>query len=79
MNSLANNKTIKNLTLDFTICYYESETKNINLITKSIVSMLDQNTTLESIYIIPISEFNEIPNLKKNTKCKIMNNHKNKK
>ncbi|EAL61805.1 hypothetical protein DDB_G0291642 [Dictyostelium discoideum AX4] len=70
MNSLANNKTIKNLTLDFTLSYYDAETDIINL-KKSITSMLDQNTTLESIVIFPTSEFKEISNLTKNTKCKI--------
>ncbi|KAM9992433.1 hypothetical protein ACTFIY_009876 [Dictyostelium cf. discoideum] len=64
MNSLANNKTIKNLTLGFGRC---------NIGNKSIVSMLDQNTTLESIYIIiPFSGLSEeISKLTKNTKCKI--------
>ncbi|KAM9979659.1 hypothetical protein ACTFIZ_005913 [Dictyostelium cf. discoideum] len=74
INSLANNnKTIKTLTLDFDILESldEYDIKNIHLITKSIVSMLNQNTTLESIYIFPTSEFKEISNLTKNTKCKI--------
>ncbi|KAM9979675.1 hypothetical protein ACTFIZ_005920 [Dictyostelium cf. discoideum] len=65
MNSLANNKTIKTLTLDFNSI--ELHLLNINLITKSIASMLDQNSTLESIYIyMPISKFKKI--LTKNTK-----------
>ncbi|KAM9968906.1 hypothetical protein ACTFIW_000309 [Dictyostelium discoideum] len=72
MNSLASNKTIKTLIIDFNIYNYESEKSNIHLINKSIASMLDQNTTLESIHIfIPNPGFNEISNLTKNTKCKI--------
>ncbi|EAL61760.1 hypothetical protein DDB_G0291552 [Dictyostelium discoideum AX4] len=52
---------------------YENEytNTNIDLITKSIVSMLDQNTTLESINIFAFWDFNEISYLTKNTKCKI--------
>ncbi|KAM9968954.1 hypothetical protein ACTFIW_000360 [Dictyostelium discoideum] len=52
MNSLANNKTIKTLTLNFNFTPYGNENTNIDLIKKSIASMLDQNTTLESINII---------------------------
>ncbi|KAM9992404.1 hypothetical protein ACTFIY_009859 [Dictyostelium cf. discoideum] len=67
MNSLANNKTIKTLTLNFNENGYANE----NLIKKYIVSMLDRNTTLESIYIFN-PRFKEISNLTKNTKCKII-------
>ncbi|KAM9968810.1 hypothetical protein ACTFIW_000211 [Dictyostelium discoideum] len=51
MNSLANNTTIKTLTLNFINC---EDYQNKNLINKSIASMLDQNTTLESIHIFLI-------------------------
>ncbi|KAM9979701.1 hypothetical protein ACTFIZ_005960 [Dictyostelium cf. discoideum] len=86
MNSLANNKTIKTLTLDFNSQIYQSkceykEKNNINLINKSIPPMLDKNTTLESIVIIYYSIYHrneidlelskEISNLTKNKKCKI--------
>ncbi|KAM9968948.1 hypothetical protein ACTFIW_000354 [Dictyostelium discoideum] len=71
MNSFANNKTIKTLTLDFGFKDYRNLNLRIDLITKSIVSMLDQNTTLESISIFSFSKSNEISNLTKNTKCKI--------
>ncbi|KAM9968949.1 hypothetical protein ACTFIW_000355 [Dictyostelium discoideum] len=80
MNSLVNNKTIKTLTLGFSNRdnKVEYELKNINLINKSIASMLDQNTTLESIYIFPFLQFNEISKLTKNTKCKIIVDNKDK-
>ncbi|KAM9956809.1 hypothetical protein ACTFIR_003543 [Dictyostelium discoideum] len=71
MNSLVNNKTIKTLTLDFGFKDYRNLNLHIDLITKSIASMLDQNTTLESISIFSFSKSNEISNLTKNTKCKI--------
>ncbi|KAN0015934.1 hypothetical protein ACTFIU_005883 [Dictyostelium citrinum] len=76
MNSFANNKTIKTLSLNFNLDQYGEKQDNIDLINKSIASMLDQNTTLESISIgrryRDNSMFREISNLTKNTKCKII-------
>ncbi|KAM9992431.1 hypothetical protein ACTFIY_009873 [Dictyostelium cf. discoideum] len=75
MNSLANNKTIKTLKFDFNNRDFNFPLNNLNLINKSIASMLDENSTIESIYIfIPFLKLNQISNLRKNTKCKIITN-----
>ncbi|KAN0029533.1 hypothetical protein ACTA71_007662 [Dictyostelium dimigraforme] len=75
MNSLANNKTIKALTLYFNFKEKEIQ-NNIEIINKSIVSMLDQNTTLETISICYKQYWDEKPNefpyTIKNKKCKII-------
>ncbi|KAN0029534.1 hypothetical protein ACTA71_007663 [Dictyostelium dimigraforme] len=76
MNSLANNKTIKTLTLDFN--FNEEEIKNnMDVINESIALMLDQNTTLESITICFSEKHgekksNKFPYTTKNTKCNII-------
>ncbi|KAN0029540.1 hypothetical protein ACTA71_007669 [Dictyostelium dimigraforme] len=68
MNSLANNKTIKTLTL-----YFNPHWSNSKLFRKSISLMLDQNSTLETIFVDgDYSNMYNFPISTKNTKCKVI-------